>query len=59
MNTIQVTLSVYAETPEALARAVESMTRAATGLALEDIDVAMTLETEWTATEDDDEEGAQ
>ena len=53
MTTIQVTLSVYAETPDALTRAVECMGRAATGLALDDLDAVLMVETQWM--DDDDE----
>lgn len=43
MNTIQVSLSVFAETPDALTRAMECIGRAATGLALEDIDAEISV----------------
>ena len=58
MKTIQVTLSVYAETADALTRAMECMSRAATGLALDDLDAVLMVGTEYMG-EDGDEEGPQ
>ena len=55
MTTIQVSLNVYAETPTDLTRAVECMGRAATGLALDNIDAVLMVGTKWM--DDDDEEG--
>jgi hypothetical protein len=54
---IRASLSVASADPETVTRAVESMTRTATGLALEGVQVVVVVEPdEDEGTEDDQEE---